>query len=180
MIQLVFAHAKTEFGSHDGMPWPRISQDFKNFKARTTGTILVMGSKTFMSLPAPLEDRKHIVIADKARPTPKCKNGSWADEYIDLSELDSYLQHWKKNGYYSVIGGADLLKQALPYAAKIIHTEISYDRMEGTEVTQHLDQEFLNDVWYFGEKVERHWYKIDQTTSITENVLINSENTHVY
>lgn len=181
MIQLVFAHARTEFGSHDGMPWPRISQDFKNFKARTTGTILVMGSKTFMSLPAPLEDRKHIVIADSNRPMPKCKNGTLADEYIDPSELDSYLQQWKtSNGHYSVIGGADVLKQALPYAAKIIHTEISYDRMEGTEVTQHLEQRFLDDVWYYGEKIERHWYYINETTNITENVLINQENINVY
>ncbi|QKE55926.1 dihydrofolate reductase [Acinetobacter phage Octan] len=176
MIQLVFAHARNEFGSHDGMPWPRITQDFKNFKARTLGTTLVMGAKTFQSLRAPLPDRKHIVVSGNTRPLPKCKNGSLADYYVSPDNLEEELELWKNSEqHYSVIGGVALLKQAIPYASRIIHTDISYDRMQGTEVTQTLDEEFINDIWYYGEQVERHWYRIDETTSITENVLINNE-----
>lgn len=127
MIQLVYAHGtQGEFGFQQGLPWNHIPQDFKNFKARTTNTILVMGSNTFASLPTRLPDRKHIVFCDFTRDAPIAKDNSSADSYINISEFDKTLEFMAndKLNTYSVIGGAGLLAKALKYADKVIHTEV--------------------------------------------------------
>lgn len=169
MLQLVFAHNGLNFGSNDGMPWPHISQDFKNFKLRTTDTILVMGAKTFASLPGMLPNRKHIVVCDLDRMLPVCKNGAQADNYLPIEEFENYLLKWRKSdSTYSIIGGAGILEVASQYADIIWKTEVTMHPLDRKDVTQWLSNEFLNNISRFGVALERHYYKIDLTTSIEE------------
>ena len=149
MIQLVFAHAGQAFGSEDGMPWEHIPQDFKNFKARTENTILIMGANTFASLPGLLSGRKHVVLCDMDRVLPLAKNGDRANKYLSIYDLDNLLKKWKNsNKLYSVIGGADILKRSLPFAWKVIETEIKVNVLETKlkPVTRYLSREFLNEL----------------------------------
>ena len=61
-IVLIAAVADNGVIGHDGaMPW-HISADFRRLKALTMGKPLVMGRKTFDSLPGILPGRRHIVI----------------------------------------------------------------------------------------------------------------------
>lgn len=132
MIQLVFARGpKGEFGLDDGFPWPHISQDLKNFKSRTKGTDLVMGAKTFSTLPGLLPGRKHIVVCDITRVPPLSKDGQRAHEYVDIRELDTFIEEISKSAFtYSVIGGANLIIAALPYASTIIASRIASTNMK--------------------------------------------------
>lgn len=173
MIQLVFAHSGLDFGSHDGMPWPHISQDFKNFKDRTYHTTLVMGAKTFESLPGLLPGRQHFVVVDPTRGNPVAKNGDVAHQYISINSFERMMQGQKDTTQViSVIGGVSLLEYAIDYASKVVHTQINLSDMDKKQVTTKLSDEFMDKVMSFGEQTERHWWKIDQTTSILESVLI--------
>lgn len=172
MIQLVFAHCGYYFGSKDGMPWPHISQDFKNFKARTEGSTLVMGAKTFTTLPGILPGRKHVVVYDPVRGRPKAKDGSEAHQYVSINGFEQILRNNEFNDkVISVIGGAQILELALPFAKKVIKTKIKVHPLDLKDVTQFLTSNFLNDIEKYRAS-ESHCYIIDPTTTVTEEIIL--------
>ena len=61
-------------GREGGLPW-HISSDLKRFKALTMGKPMIMGRKTFDSLPGLLPDRRHIVLT---------RNEDWAEEGAEV------------------------------------------------------------------------------------------------
>lgn len=170
MIQLIFAHNGYNFGAEDGMPWKHISEDFKNFKMRTEGSTLIMGAKTFESLPGLLPGRKHVVICDPCRPKPICKNGSLAHQYMSINSFERILtNHEDSDRMFSVIGGKALLEYALNYASIVVKTKINLHPYEAKPCTQWLTPEFLNLI-ESSEQIEENYVKIDSTTSINEQV----------
>lgn len=173
MIQLVFAHNGYNFGSHDGMPWPHISKDFQNFKERTMNSTMIMGAKTFESLPGILPGRKHIVVCDKSRTFPTNKKGEKAHQYITEAELEALLILTKcnKDRNLSIIGGAKLLEFALPYVDQVIKTSVKISPLDQKEVTTWLKRDFLDEVESYSLK-ESHFYQIDYTTTICEQIFV--------
>lgn len=163
MIQLVFAHSNLAFGHADGMPWKHVSQDFKNFKARTENTILVMGAKTFASLPGILPKRIHRVFGDVERVEPTTKNGMCAYAFDSIDSFDYMMKRWKENDAdISIIGGRALLEMGLKYADKVIMTELHLNELK-TPITQHLNHSFIEQIKFDFDMVESHWYNLDQT-----------------
>lgn len=184
MIQLVFACAPTRnvegkiemaFGLDDGLPWKHISQDFKNFKARTEGTTLIMGARTFQSLPAKLVGRRHIVTHSGRRDVPLTKSGHEADQYILPERVGFYVKHHPEENL-SIIGGVQLLQQFAPIADKIIMTKIVKSHYVNS--TAKLPVEFVNNIARGGlsETVndlvmkENHFWQIDELTQLFETV----------
>lgn len=146
MIQCVFAIGEVYQGTHyafgykNRLPWGRISQDMKNFKRRTTTdddrqSVVVMGRKTFESLPRRLENRLNVVLCSDGK-QPKTKKGDSADMIITPSDitLEQTLRELEKqHGLVSVIGGVSLIEQCLDYADRFVmtivfnNTTIPYD-----------------------------------------------------
>lgn len=193
MIKLVFACAPTKtvedkheyaFGLNDGLPWGRIKKDLQNFKARTEGTIMIMGAKTFQSLPTLLPGRSHVVVCDIKRGYPETKDGDLAhfyitwDEYVTLvaggriqlsgpnTNFETFID--ASENRISVIGGPSLLEAALPYADEIIMTKII--KRHRVNSTVQLPITFIHDIMLNRSMVESHYYQIDELTEITESV----------
>lgn len=173
MIQLVFARMGFDFGGPDGMPWPHIKKDFENFRARTMNTSMIMGAKTFESLPCLLPGRKHIVVCDMNRVGPMAKDGSRAHQYISKEQFVQLLAQTKINQdrNLSIIGGVDLLETAIDYADQIIETQVKIHPLEQKKTTVFLSREFLDKVDKI-KVLEAHFYQVDPTTSITENIRV--------
>lgn len=180
MIQLVFACAPTRnvkgelemaFGLDDGLPWKHISQDFKNFKSRTEGTILLMGARTYQSLPGKLQGRHHVVLSDSKRPVPAAKNGAVADHYIvpDDRRVKSFLER-NSHEKISIIGGPGIIQQYAPIADQIIVTKII--KKHYVPSTVQLPVEFVYNLHRGFEMKETHFYKIDELTDIMETVYV--------
>lgn len=114
-IVLVVAVADNGVIGQDGaMPW-HISADFRRLKALTMGKPLVMGRKTFDSLPGILPGRRHIVITRDA--------GWQADGAERAGSLGDALA--MANAPHIVIfGGAQIYAEALPLADRIEWTEV--------------------------------------------------------
>lgn len=196
MLQLVFASCATKtvdgkneiaFGLGDGLPWGHIKQDMKNFKARTSGTHLIMGAKTFMSFESPLPGREHIVVASPGRAEPTTKNGTKASGYISPEQFREFLagraiimnelNHGEtvelQRDYedFSIIGGKALIEQSYESVDKIIHTSIMKKHRVNSDVQ--LEPDFLMKAFWNKPATETHWYLCDELTSLTETVYQN-------
>ena len=114
-IVLVVAIADNGVIGKDGViPW-HISEDLKRFKALTLGQTVVMGRKTWDSLPRkPLPGRVNVVIT---------RQKEWkADGAVTASSLEQAIA--AATGAVMVIGGAEIYRQALPPATRIELTEV--------------------------------------------------------
>jgi len=121
VITLILAIADNGVIGKDGkIPW-HISDDLKRFKALTLGKTVVMGRKTWDSLPRkPLPGRDNVVLT---------RDAGWrAEGAITVQALEDVLK-----GDVMVIGGAEIYRAALPLATRIELTEV-HQAFEGDAV----------------------------------------------
>ncbi|AGN30056.2 Frd dihydrofolate reductase [Vibrio phage nt-1] len=142
-VQIVFAHAMSKsphapFGNQNELPWKFNSEDLSHFKNVTMNSVLVMGSKTFESLPGKLPFRPHIVVSSRAEAT--AKDGSRPDVYCSYEDFGQLITNIE-NVYHiegfdtiSVIGGPSVIESALPFADCIYKTTIA-EKIEAYDVT---------------------------------------------
>ena len=104
-----------------------ISEDLKRFKKLTTGHPVVMGRKTFESLPnqQPLKDRTNIVIT--RTPTIFLEQHKEKDvhAFSSVESLLRFIDTFPDEEIF-IMGGAEIYKQFMPYVDKIYLTKI-YD-----------------------------------------------------
>lgn len=149
MITLILAIADNGVIGRDGMiPW-RIGDDLKRFKRLTVGKPVVMGRKTWESLPKkPLPERVNIVVT---------RQSGWRGEgALAASSLGEGLALAGDAGEVMVIGGAEIYRAALPLANRIELTEIhrafdgdahfAFDRQDWREIARerHATQDGLS------------------------------------
>ncbi len=114
-ITIVVARAiNGVIGKDNGLPW-HIPGDLKRFKRLTMGSAMIMGRKTFDSLPGILPGRRHIVMTHD----PEWK----ADGVEVVHDLDSAIAA-AADTPISVIGGAKIFELFEPIADKIELTEV--------------------------------------------------------
>ena len=116
-ITLIVARATNGVIGRDGtLPW-HIPADLKRFKALTMGHPMIMGRKTFDSLPGLLPGRRHIVLT---------RDRDWGAEGAEVAHtVEEALS--LGGDRVSVIGGAEILAQFLPLADTIELTEVLAD-----------------------------------------------------
>jgi dihydrofolate reductase len=114
-IVLVVAIAQNGvIGKKGAIPW-HISDDMKRFKALTIGHTVVMGRKTWDSLPRkPLPGRINVVVTRQ--------KGWQADGAVAASSLGQATSG--TSGTVMVIGGAEIYERAVPLASRIELTEV--------------------------------------------------------
>ena len=93
-----------------------LPNDLKRFKQLTTGKTIVMGRKSFESLPnGALPNRRNIVLSRRDISFPGCEC------YHSVEEV---LQHCKDDEEVFFIGGSEIFRQILPQAHRLMLTEI--------------------------------------------------------
>ena len=118
-IYLVAAVAANGVIGRDGqLPW-RLPEDLRHFKRITLGHPIIMGRKTWESLPGALPQRENIVVTR----TP----GYEAPGAAIASSLETALALCAGEPVAFVIGGSGLFAESLPIAAGILMTEIHRD-----------------------------------------------------
>lgn len=121
-VNLIYARAANGVIGKDGqMPW-HLPEDLAHFKRLTSGCPVVMGRKTWDSLPArfrPLPGRSNIVVT---------RQENWQENTVQrASSLREALQLCESSDTVWVIGGAQIYAQALPLADAVEVTEIERD-----------------------------------------------------
>lgn len=118
-LSLIAAVARhNAIGRRNELLWHE-SADQKRFRAVTMGSPVIMGRRTWDSLPArfrPLPGRLNIVLT---------RDPSWrAEGAVRVASLDEALAHAGSAAKVFVIGGAQLYEMALPRADELVLTEI--------------------------------------------------------
>lgn len=119
MLSIIVATASNNtIGGNNKLLW-HISEDLKRFKEITSGSTIIMGRKTFESLPGILPNRKHIVIT---RDKDFKVNSDMVEVIHNLDEvLSTYAQ--SENEAF-IIGGGQIYKSTLPFAKKLYLTKV--------------------------------------------------------
>jgi dihydrofolate reductase len=116
---IVVTDKKRGIGKNGLIPW-HISEDFKRFKEVTTGHPIIMGRKTWESLPIkPLPGRTNIIVTQNSK--LKIKNAKVTDSIKNAIEVAK-----KQKGAEEVfiIGGGQIFNQAIDLADKLYLTKI--------------------------------------------------------
>ncbi len=117
MIALVVAHSRNRvIGRDGGLPW-RLPGDMRHFRELTTGHTVLMGRRTFESIPdsfRPLPDRRNLVLS-----SDPAYRAEGAEVFADLP---SALEACGRDCF--VIGGAQTYEESLPLAGRLHATEI--------------------------------------------------------
>ena len=112
MISIIVAVSEDwGIGKDNELLW-HISADLKRFKRLTTGNAIIMGKKTWESLPRrPLPDRKNIVLTDIPNENIE---GS-----ITAYSIEDALGKCDKNKEIFIIGGGSIYRQFMPLADRL-------------------------------------------------------------
>lgn len=122
MFSIIVAHSKNLIiGNNNSLIW-NIPSDLKRFKSLTTGKTIIMGRKTFESLPNPLPNRFHIVLTKKPNNFKNQENVMFNN---NLNEIISKFKDSKEEIF--IIGGGEIYKIFLKYTSKIYITQILKD-----------------------------------------------------
>lgn len=131
-LTLIVARARNGvIGRDNDLPW-RLPEDLAFFKRTTMGSPIIMGRKTHESIGRVLPGRRNIVVSrDAARRYEGCDTVTNLDDALALATWDEAREAF-------VIGGAQLFRDAIGHADKLIVTEIDAD-FEGNTKLDAID-----------------------------------------
>ena len=123
IVSLIAAMAENRaIGLDAALPW-RLPKDMRHFKELTTAHTVIMGRKTYDTLPRPLTNRRNVVIT---RDVSYVASG--ADVFHSLQDA---LRTVSEDEEVFVAGGAEIYRLALPFADRIyltmVHTVLEGD-----------------------------------------------------
>jgi dihydrofolate reductase len=104
-------------GVNNSLPW-RLPADMAFFKAQTLHKPVLMGRKTFESMGKPLKDRTNVILSRSMKENPE---GCFVVRSVKEA-LERFADH-----ELMVIGGEEVFRQTLPFADRIILTEIEHE-----------------------------------------------------
>ena len=134
MISLIAGIGKNnELGKGNTLLW-HMPNDLKHFKEITSGKTVIMGRKTFESLPnGALPNRRNIIIT---------RDKEYNAEGIEIVySLDEAIEKIKDENESFIIGGAEIYKQAIDKADKLYITHIEAEDKEADTFFPVIDKE---------------------------------------
>ena len=115
---LIYARAANGTIGRDGaLPW-HLPADLRRFKALTMGKPMIMGRKTFDSLPGLLPGRRHIVVT---------RDRNWTASGAEPARPVAEAVARAGDGEVAVIGGAEICAAFLDLAERVELTEVHAD-----------------------------------------------------
>lgn len=114
MINMIVCKNNFDYIGKDNKMLYHIPKDLAFFKRKTVNHVIIMGRKTFESLPGMLPNREHWVITRDTSFNKACS----------FNSIDDVLEAIDPNVDYYIIGGGEIYKQFMPYANCLYITEV--------------------------------------------------------
>ena len=138
---IVAASENNVIGKNNDLIW-RLPNDLKRFKELTSGHCIIMGRKTYESLPGILPNRKHIVL------TRKHKN-EFPENILVVNNFEEALYEARDDSNPFIIGGGEIYKSGIKFAEKIELTRV-HENFDGDTFFPKID----SDTWTLINRVE--------------------------
>ena len=125
MLSIIVAKASNDIiGGDNKLLW-HISEDLKRFKEITSNHTIIMGRKTFESLPKVLPNRHHVILTSN-------KNYKVdSDSVTIVNNIEEIVDKYKDSVEEAfIIGGGEIYKTLMPYTKKLYLTRV-YKDFEG-------------------------------------------------
>ena len=160
-LHLIYARARNGvIGKDNQMPW-HLPEDLAHFKRVTLGQPVIMGRKTWDSLPTrfrPLPGRVNIVVTRQA---------DWSAEgALKAHSIEEAMRLCGEASDAWIMGGAEIYRQAEPLASSAVVTEI--------------DAEFEGDA--FAPTLSSPWHEVQRQSHVAANGLafsfVHYQHTH--
>jgi dihydrofolate reductase len=153
VLNLIFARARNGvIGKDNKLPW-HLPEDLAHFKQTTLGQPVLMGRKTWESLPPkfrPLPGRTNIVVT---------RQTAWqAEGAVVAHSIENAMKNCPADSQVWVIGGAEVYAQAMALASLAVVTEI--------------DADFDGDA--FAPTFDNFWKETSRSTHVAANGLTYS------
>ena len=130
MLHIIVAVAKNQaIGKDNQLLW-HLRDDLKRFQKITTGHPIIMGRKTFESLPGMLPGRAHWVLT---------RDRDWAAAHPEVqcfASVAAVLQALRQDEDYFVIGGGEIYRAFFPYVEQLHITVIDETAWEKTQIEE--------------------------------------------
>lgn len=141
-IFLILARADNGIIGHENrLPW-YLPADLQHFKQKTMGCPMIMGRKTFDSLPGLLPGRRHIVLT---------RDTDWHAKGAQTAHSpDAAIAMARENGYHgdiAIIGGAEIYHLFMALATRIEWTQVHIDAQGDTHMPP-----FDENIWREAER----------------------------
>lgn len=147
-----------EMGYQNDLPW-RLPSDLKHFKRLTKNGVMIMGRKTFESLPGLLPGRVHIVLS---RSAPKQQSQPDQVHYVESIEaLRHLLEHQYQDKKAFVIGGSEIYKALMPYVTQAYISHVQCDCQADTFFPLSLLSNFPNKTAYPHQIAQNDQYQYE-------------------
>lgn len=133
MLSIIVAKANNNvIGGNNKLLW-HLSNDLKRFKEITTGNTIIMGRKTFESLPKVLPNRHHVILTS---------NKSYkvdSDSVTVVNNVEEIIEKYSSSAEEAfIIGGGEIYNLLLPFTNKLYLTRI-YKDFEGDTYFPSID-----------------------------------------
>lgn len=157
MISIIVAIAEDYgIGNKNELLW-YVPEDLKRFKKLTFGHTIIMGKKTWESLPKkPLPGRKNIVITDNPHETIEFS--------ITAYSIEDSLSKCGENDEVFIIGGGSIYRQFMPFADRLYITHI-HKKAPADIYFPFIDPE----IW---EPIEKEEHRRDKNNDIPYTYII--------
>lgn len=127
MINLIFACDKNNcIGKDNKLPW-HIPEDLRMFLRFTQGHTVVMGRKTYESLPTGimgLPGRRNVVLSTTLEENDHIEVIDDLEQYLEWALDYSTQEVW-------IIGGAEVYRQSIPYVTNVVQTVVDMEVEDG-------------------------------------------------
>jgi dihydrofolate reductase len=155
-ISIIVAIAENyAIGKDNQLLW-HISEDLKRFKRITSGSTIIMGRNTYLSLPKrPLPNRTNVVISD-------IPNDHFEGAEV-VGSIEEALEYCSAEKESFIIGGGSIYRQFMPLASRLYITKVHKDFEADTFFPDIDDEEW--------ELVEESKVQVDENNSLKYSFL---------
>ena len=127
---------------YQGQLLEHLPPDMKYFRALTTGNVVVMGRKTWDSLPKrPLENRFNIIVTRNPKHFHNFTDKKSSYMSLDLQETINAIKDPLRLDDIFIIGGGEIYKQLLPYCDRVYVTKIGKSHKDVDTYFPNLDKD---------------------------------------
>lgn len=156
-IGVIFAMDETGgIGMWGKLPWVPHKEDFAQFKAQTMGKPMIMGRRTFDSLPGVLPGRDHMVITSNPDTLPD------HEQIYCARDLQDAIDQYPDAEFVWVIGGKKVIEEAVKFADVVrittMFSEYACDTIIDADVIQWIKDSAVRTVEVVPEEIESGYW----------------------